>query len=247
MRVMYDSVTTGEIPVAADAVALYCDGHFANLDQRHRFHRKTIIVPITVWGSKAGRMADCEPGNMNAAQTAAWCRDELRGHPHRKPIAYGSRDETVDAHGTYGIPAILRELSKLGIHRDQVLIGSAHYSQGAHICSPRSCGASFTANGTQWTDKALNRNLDEWLLDDTFLDQAGFAAHQKRVHVPRPHKPKPPHPKTVAAGGAGALLTAIIAVLHATGIHHLTPAESAAAAALASLIAAAIAPKTRSG
>lgn len=237
MRVMYDSVSAGEIPADARAVALYIDGHFANWDQRDRFHHANKI-PITVWGDKRAQMIDCEPGNLNAAQTAALARDIIRERPRDKPIVYGSRDETADARGTYGIPAILRELSKLGIHRDQVRVGSAHYGQGPHICSPRSCGASFTADGTQHTNHALARNLDEWLLADDF-----FPPPHRRLPRPRMPRPARPHPKTAAAAGAGALLTAIIAVLHAAGVQHITPAESSAAAALAALIAAAIAPK----
>ena len=76
-----------------------------------------------------------------------------------------------------------------GIDRAAVRLWSAHYTGSPHICGPRSCRAtSIDMDGTQWTNAALGRNLDESLLAADF-----FAA-------PAPPKPAPaPAPPSVPA------------------------------------------------
>lgn len=230
-RVMYDSVTVGAIPRRPGAVLLYIDGRYRNWGQRWRFRANKLS--ITVLGDRKAAAADCEPGNIDATETALWARDKIRTDPHSRPVCYGSRDLVVSGGRRYGIPAILQELKVLGVRRDQVRILSAHYGMGPHICGPKTCGASFQADGTQWTDQALGRNLDESLLADDF-----FPSKPKRKIIPRP---KPVHKKVAGAGAAGAIGVGLIALAHAFGLH-LTPAESSAIDAFAALLGGYVAP-----
>jgi hypothetical protein len=204
---MYDSVTVGEIPTDAGAVALYIDGNFDNWP---KWTRKTNRLSIAVHAQDNAAALDIERGDATPAQAPAWVRRQLARGQWR-PVVYAARDN---------IPAVLAELQAAGIERNVVRIWSAHIGQGPHICSPRSCGASFTADGTQWTFSALRRNLDESLIDDNF-----FPAKPAKKKRP---KPPPVHKKVKGATGAGVLGVALVTLLHALGIVHLTPAEASA-------------------
>lgn len=225
-RVMYDSVEVGTIPASADAVALYIDGHYANFKAGVEHCPHANHLSIAVFADHDAACLDVEPLDATPAQAAGWVRRQLdRGQPH--PVIYSSRDN---------MQAVLTDLARAGIGRDQVRLWSAHYGMGPHICSPRTCGASFTADGTQWTDSALGRNLDESLLADHFFP-------------PRPARPvRAPHKKVIGAGATAAIGTGLIAAAHAFGAH-LTPAESGALASLAAIIGGYLAPPgyTRGG
>lgn len=239
-RIMYDSVDLDQIPADATAVIGYFDGRFNTWAAVCRRWRHANKLSLTVLGSRQAAGADCEPGNIDAAETAAWAADRLHAHPGERPVVYGSRDLVVAAGRRYGIPAILEELHARGIPRSKVRILSAHYGRGAHICSPVSCGAAFTADGTQYTDRALGRNLDESLLDDTFFP----AAPKRAPAVKRVVRKVKPHPKVTAATAGGSLGVIIAAVLHAAHVH-VTPAEASAIAAIASAIVGYLTPVGR--
>lgn len=215
-RVMYDSVDTELIPRDAHAVALYIDGSYANWSKRRQF--KANKLSITVRGDQTAAACDCERGDLSPASAADWAHARIAlGHP--KPVIYASRDT---------IPQLLAELRARGVSRSQVRLWSAHYSF-PHICSPVSCGASFTADATQYTDLALGRNLDESLIADGFFPPA-----------PKP-SPKP-HPKVIGATGGAALIAIVTALLHAAGVTHLTPAETSALSTLAAALGGYITP-----
>jgi hypothetical protein len=109
--IMFDSVTVGNMPASAPAVAGY-----------------------TSWVK----------------------RQQARGI--KRPVIYASRDN---------MPAVLAALQAAGIPRSAVRLWSAHYTFHEHICSP-ACGARFTADATQWTDKAIGRSLDQSKVDPSF-------------------------------------------------------------------------------
>jgi hypothetical protein len=67
-------------------------------------------------------------------------------------------------------------LGGAGISRAAVRLWSAHYGQGKHICGPGTCGLTRHAcDGTQWTDSALGRNLDESILLSNFFSPSAPA------------------------------------------------------------------------
>ena len=240
-RVMYDSVDLGNIPRSTGAVALYIDGRFRNWSAGVRRFRKANHLSITVFGDLDAEMIDCEPGNVDAVQTAEWVRGKLK-RGDRRPVCYGSRDLVIANGRRYGIPAILDELRKLGITRDQVRLGVAHYGFGPHMCSPRTCGAAFTADGTQHTETALGLNLDEWLLNDDFFPTAPRRRSSAGKAPVKKPKAKPVHKKVIGTTAAMAIANGILGVLHAFGIVHITGAEQTAITALAAVVGGAAAP-----
>jgi peptidoglycan hydrolase-like protein with peptidoglycan-binding domain len=61
-------------------------------------------------------------------------------------------------------------LQKAGIPRAEVRLWSAHFA-GTHICGPSTCSElSIDADGTQHTDRAFGRDLDQSLLLASFFD-----------------------------------------------------------------------------
>lgn len=225
MRTMYDSTTPEVIPPDATAVGGYPHGDFVTWPFLTKHFRKANKLSFGIRTSHTDcACLDCEKGDVDPTDIAGifdWCR--VRQRMGKRPKWYASRDNC---------PGIIKGLAEHGLKRDEYHILSAHYATDKdgnhipHICSPGGCGASFTADGTQWTDKALGRNLDESLLSDSFFPPA-----------PR-RKPKvKPHPKVTAAGIAGAITTAVLAYLSNHGIHGLTTAETAGITTLAASIA----------
>lgn len=218
-RVMYDSVSTGLIPADAKAVALYIDGDFRNWGSR-KF--KANLLSIAVHADHDAACLDIENGDATPDQAPAWVRRQLARGQYR-PVLYSARDN---------MPAVLEALRAAGINRKSVRLWSAHIGIGPHICSGVSCGAGFTADGTQWTFTARGLNLDESLLDDGF-----FPAKPKRKKITVPKV----HPKVKGATAGAALtagLTAILRAVHVT----ITAEEASAIATIGAALAGYVTP-----
>jgi hypothetical protein len=87
--------------------------------------------------------------------------------------------------------ALVTTLGGAGISRAEVRLWSAHYGQGKHICGPGTCGLTRHAcDGTQWTDAALGRSLDESILLSDFFSPSGWPArsHPSRAAPTRPSR-----------------------------------------------------------
>lgn len=149
--VMYDSVTVSQIPAGARAVAGYTTGKFPTFPELVRQFPKARHLSIAVSSEHDAECLDVEPGDATPEVAAGWVKRQFaRGI--KRPVVYGSRDN---------IPAILAALAKAGIGRARVRVWSAHFTGVPHICGPKTCGASFTADAAQWNNRALGRNLDE--------------------------------------------------------------------------------------
>jgi hypothetical protein len=227
MRTMYDSTTPEAIPASATAVAGYPHGDFRTWKYLTRHFRKANKLSIGIRADETDCAAlDCEAGDVNPTDfdlIETWVRARLA--MSESPVIYASRDN---------LPNIIAHLTGRGIKRPRYRVWSAHYVNTPHLCSPAGCGADFTANGTQWTDKALGRNLDESLIAEDFFPSA---PRRKRL-------PPKPHPKVTAAGIGGALMTALVTFLNAHGIHltHLTTTETSALTTAAAIIAGYLTP-----
>lgn len=113
---------------------------------------------------KAGEDAECldiERGDAVPYPAPAWVRRQ-RARGVRRPVLYAS----VSSMGT-----VLAALEANGITPSAVRLWTAHYTGYPHVCSPQNCGygLSAPADATQWTDRALNLNLDESLCNDSFF------------------------------------------------------------------------------
>lgn len=150
---MPDSTVPGDMPRGYPAYLAYVDGwRSKDADTvRAMFPGAQILTLTVLGGATAADGCDREPGDLSPASAAAWLRWRIQAGAQR-PVLYDSRDD---------VPATLQVLAALGVSRAQVRILSAHYGAGEHICGPGTCGASFQAQGTQWTDTfpGLNGSL----------------------------------------------------------------------------------------
>jgi len=166
---MYDDTSVSLIPAGAEAVAAYVDGRFANLNAVKQRFPKAKILTITVLGGTADA-GDIETGDMTPKSGAAWAkRMMLAGH--RRPVVYANRST---------MPAVIAELRKLGITRAQVRLWVADYTGVPHFPTFQWGSTTTSADGCQFTDKALGRSLDESILRDDFFDLAHTADARKR-------------------------------------------------------------------
>ena len=161
---MYDSVDLAQIPDGAQAVGCYEDGRYVNAAQAAaRFPRAHILTIAT----SAAHDADCldiETGDATPDQAPGWYRRQ-RARGVARPCLYASAFR-MDTEVAVAITAA-------GIARSAVRLWTAHYSGQPHVCGPASCRElGVAADGTQWTDRAANRNLDRSLLADDFFGAA---------------------------------------------------------------------------
>jgi hypothetical protein len=175
---MFDDVNASLIPSDAAAVAYYVDRPWANLTavQKQCPHAKLLpIITSPADTSQLKQFVGWENGVAWDIENGDWT--PTGAAPHIKaahtegirPIAYGSVSSWPGSGG------IIDELHAWGLQRSQVGCWTAHYI-GAHICSPSCWGqlsstawGSFTADGTQFTDTADGRSLDESELGDGFF------------------------------------------------------------------------------
>jgi hypothetical protein len=162
---MYDSAYNDQFPANPQAVAGYVDGGIG--DQPNAAWLATefpVAHLLTIALDPAGDAdaLDIEPGAAAPGSVPGWyARQQARGIA--RPCLYAS----VSLMQSDVLPTI----TAAGIARSSVRLWTAHYSGGAHICGPApSCGMlSIPADGTQWTNTALGRALDQSLLLPDFF------------------------------------------------------------------------------
>lgn len=168
--IMYDSATNSQFPSGAYAYASYVDGSVA--DQPNYPWVSSAFpgahhLSIALFADHDADCLDVEPGAAAAGQVPGWvARQRARGVS--RPCIYASvsrmRDEVMPA------------LSSFGISFSQVRLWSAHYGAGEHICGPATCKqVPRDMDGTQWTDCAQGKILDQSLILGTFFGGAAPA------------------------------------------------------------------------
>ena len=215
MLTMYDSVSVGQIPADAQAVAGYVGGNWPTYSSLERLHPDAHKLSIAV---NAGEDADCldvETGDATPADAPAWVRRQLARGVWR-PCLYANAST---------MPAVVHALAQGGIARREIRLWVASYTGYPHI--PNGYDAC------QWTNTALGRNLDASLCSDTF-----FAPTNKPPHRParrrRPSIPAP-HPKVAAGTLTGALGIVAVAILNTSGVHITAQLAAAISTVAASL------------
>lgn len=195
--VMYDDVNVDLIPADAQYIAVYADGTYENAAKiRARFPKATLLR-IDVRGSfRLGDCLDVEPGDATNADAVGWFRAR-EGHTSTpKPVLYTSASN---------IAALVATMAAAGIARSRYFVWSAHYNDREHICG--SCGYP-QADGTQWTDKALGRSLDQSLMQG-YVFAAPAAAGRPNIEAARADLRK------AARANHGGILVAIRRALRA--------------------------------
>jgi len=162
---MYDCTNVSNLPAGAGAYAGYVDGLFANLTaiERRFAGSGAHFLSIAVFASDDANCLDIEARDATNAQAPGWVNRQLAGGAFR-PCLYTS---------VSNVDALMATLNGAGISRAEIRLWSAHYGQGKHICGPSTCRqAQHACDGTQWTDVALGRSLDESVLLDNFFFSA---------------------------------------------------------------------------
>ena len=173
---MPDSITPANMPRGYPAYLAYVDGaRSADAPEVRAMFAGARILTLTVLGGDAvADGCDREPGDLSPLGAALWLRGRILAGAWR-PVLYDSRDD---------IPDTLGELAQHGVQRAQVRLWSAHYGIGPHICSPGSCGAAFTADGTQYTDTfpgVAGAPIDMSLLADDFFGTSPVSTGSTQV------------------------------------------------------------------
>ena len=157
---MFDSVNLSQIPANAKAVAGYVGGRWPTFDALVAQWPYAKHLSIAVNATEDAECLDVERGDANALQAPAWVKRQW----HRgvaRPVVYCS---VSDAKG------VLDTLARAGITRSMLRLWTAHYTFRPHRCTS-ACGFGFTgqADATQYTDRALGRNLDASLCSPDFF------------------------------------------------------------------------------
>lgn len=170
---------TLDMPDSTDAAALppgycqylgYVDGQWPTAPELRRKFPAARVIGLTVTGSTLDADGiDCEPGNVNAADTRVWVQKKLAAAPGSRPVVYAS----VTGQPNFGMHDIIDALVRNRIDLARVRLLSAHYGAGEHICGPKSCGLiAIPMDGTQWTDSfpvAAGAAVDMSVLADGFF------------------------------------------------------------------------------
>jgi hypothetical protein len=162
--VMYDSIDLSQFPSNPEAVAGYVGGYWPTYNDLVKKFPNAKHLSIAVTAAQRARCLDIEPGNATPSQGPGWFRnyaDKSQG----LPVIYA---------GASAINQVTSAMTNGGIARSQYLLWSAHYTYKEHICSPGGCGYP-SVDGTQWTDKAHGRNLDQSLCSDAFFGKGAPA------------------------------------------------------------------------
>lgn len=133
---MYDSVNTLALPPSATLILAYLDGKYKNLDAvKARFpNARVVATTTTAAGSLWATVYDCERGDGNAQQAAAWARYKVI--LRQRPTIYCSR---IGEPG-YGWPWVVQELNAQGVSLNDVDFGIADYTNVPHLVP----GSAFT-------------------------------------------------------------------------------------------------------
>lgn len=159
--VMYDSVDVSQIPKNATAVAGYVGGHWPTFGTLVKLYPRAKKLSIAIAADENASCLDVEKGDASPAQAPGWVRRQHARGNHC-PIVYTS---LAYAQGLVNL------LGKSGlVYGKDYKLWCAHYTGKQHICSPKcGLGLKVTAAATQYTDKALGRNLDASYCSPTFL------------------------------------------------------------------------------
>lgn len=149
---MYDTITVNTVPSNPTAVAGYVGGRWPTFWSLVKRYRKAKRLSIAISFNENGDCADIENGDMTSEQGAQWAKRQWDKGKRLIVLYFSvSRKGEVEAALNTIFPG----------WRGRVKFWGAHYTFAPHL------EPGFDA--IQWTDAALNRNLDASLCSSTFL------------------------------------------------------------------------------
>jgi hypothetical protein len=240
--ICYDSTNAGSIPSNADACMGYCDADFAGVwhDMVKRFPELAKRERIVSIGTRAGtvcRIYDVEPGNPLSAIEAAEQVKAMVGKGVYRPGVYCDGSEMPS------VRAALRLL--LSRHEYTLILANPN---GARPTAEQLRQQDLDGIQYGWSSKGqapAGTDVSAFLPD--FFPPEHSIKHPAPVKKTGRPKVKATdiHPKVTGAGLAGAVATAVIAVLKTRGVH-IDASEASAVATLSAVLAGYIAPHKRS-
>lgn len=165
---MFDTITLSTVPHDPFALAGYTAGFWPTFEPLRRAYPGAHVVSIAISARDHADCLDVEPGDATPSEVPGWVRADKRAGWLR-PCVYSDWWEFHNE--------INPILARAGI--SAVWKWDADYTFVPHI------DAGFQA--TQWTDRALGRNLDQSLVLRSFLS---IAHPPLRAPAPKP-KPSP--------------------------------------------------------
>ncbi len=178
---MFDDILANRLPSGLSyAYAGYINGlwpDFPELPKKFPVAAsKGLLLDMTVFASGNATGLDIENGDASIEDAPGWFERQVARGVYR-PVLY------IQASN---MKALEQEMASAHIARSAYRLWSAHYTDKAHLCSPKGCGYGLSeADATQWTETALGISLDQSLLLPDFF-------------APRP-APKPPVPAPTPA------------------------------------------------
>lgn len=157
MLIGYDTTTLATIPHHPQVVLAYDDGTYSDYKLAKRLFPHAHVFSICVRAEDDGDFLDVENFDARPEQAGPWVRRRIDAGAWN-PGIYGSLSAWK---------AIDESLAANRIERDEVRKWKADWTHVPHMAPD--------ANLTQWTDRALGRNLDESLI---FPDAIPPRAHE---------------------------------------------------------------------
>lgn len=157
---MFDNVNLNLLPSGAAAYAGYVDGRFKNFSQLQAKFPHAHLLSIAVFAENDADCLDVETGDATPSEAMVWIvRQFERGV--KRPVLYADAST---------MRTIISLMADAGVPRNTLRLWSAHYTNHPHFCGPHTCGEiPLDVDGTQWTDNALGRSLDQSVMDDSFF------------------------------------------------------------------------------
>lgn len=159
---MYDSIELGNLPTDEDAYAGYVDGDWPTFNELKTLFPYAKLLSIAVHADADADCLDMESGAASVEDAPSWWQRQRTRGLHL-PVLYTEASQ---------LSALENAMHESGVSRTEYRLWSAHYTV-EHFCGPGTCGYGLSpANGTQWTEAALSRNLDQSTLEDSFFADA---------------------------------------------------------------------------
>jgi peptidoglycan hydrolase-like protein with peptidoglycan-binding domain len=173
---MFDDIVVAVLPSGTSyAYAGYVDGMWPTFPELKARFPLADLLDMTVFASGDATGLDIETGDATITQAPGWYERQVARGVYR-PVLY------VEASR---MKALEEVMAGQHVARASYRLWTAHYAAKAHVCAPGSCGYGLTqADGTQWTQTAAGRNLDQSILLPGF-----FAPRPKPVPTPVPAVP----------------------------------------------------------